>query len=387
MSSAIVVGGGIAGLTTAAALAERGWEVRLYERQAQLRAHGSGIYLWDNGLAVLNDLAVVDDVIEGAHYGPAIETRNERNESVAVVMTGPAAPVHVLTVMRSRLIEELAAACTARGVEVHTGREGIAATPSGDVSFADGTTDRADLVVVADGVNSRIRDGLGLIRSRRRLDQMCARVLVPRQAGLLPDEDDPKYIEWMAGRRFVLWTPSSAEWLYIALVCPEDDPAVVPTLGSSEWARTFPHLEALFTMLDGVDLQWAPFEHVVLERWSTGRVAVLGDAGHAQPPYLGQGGGCAMTNAVGLAYAVSENEGPLPGRLDVWEATERPLIEHTQDFSVAVAMMNDVPDGPRSTFIRALSQSPDYGGARLRAATTTPTGIAPYKLTPTPGVS
>lgn len=379
LGSARIIGGGIGGLTTAAALAKRGWSVTLYERESALRARGSGIYLWNNGLAVLADLGVLDQAIEGAHYGPRIETRNAADEVMASVETGRGRPVTVLTAARSRLIDALAGACREFGVDVQTGKEGVSARPDGSVSFADGTEATADLVVVADGVNSRIRDGLALTRSRVGLGQWGTRTLIPRRPGLLPDADEPKYIEWMAGQRFVLWTPISAESLYISLVAPTGHPSLAPRLDPTLWTDDFPQLGRLFAELEGHALHWAEFEHITLDRWSTGRVAVLGDAAHAQPPYLGQGGGCAMMNAVGLAHAVSVGAGSLQDRLRLWEETERPLIEFTQAFSTGVAQLNDLPESVRATFIGALGASPEFGRQRLRAATTTPTGIAPFR--------
>ncbi|MCC4306305.1 FAD-dependent oxidoreductase [Rhodococcus sp. 3-2] len=379
LGSACIIGGGIGGLTAAASLAKRGWSVALYERESALRAHGSGIYLWNNGLAVLADLGVLDEAIEGAHYGPALETRNAADEIMASVQTGLGKPVTVLTATRSRLIDGLARACREFGVDVHTDMEGVSAHLDGSVSFADGTEATADLVVVADGVNSRIRDGLALTKSRVGLGQMGTRALIPRTPGVLPDADEPKYIEWMAGRRFVLWTPISDASLYISLVSPRGHPSVAPRLDPVVWTDDFPQLAGLFAALNGYELHWAEFEHITLERWSAGRVAVLGDAAHAQPPYLGQGGGCAMMNAVGLAHAVTVGGGGIPDRLRFWEETERPLIEYTQNFSTGVAQLNDLPESVRTTFVGALGASADFGRNRLRAAMTTPTGIAPFR--------
>ena len=54
--SAEVIGAGLAGLTAATALAQRGWNVRLHERERETRAIGAGIYVWGNGLATLEAL-------------------------------------------------------------------------------------------------------------------------------------------------------------------------------------------------------------------------------------------------------------------------------------------------------------------------------------------
>ncbi|MDI9896870.1 NAD(P)/FAD-dependent oxidoreductase [Rhodococcus sp. IEGM 1381] len=371
-----VIGGGIGGLTAAAALARQGWSVTLHERDTEIRAFGSGIYLWSNGMAVLDRLGVLEKVIRGAHCGRAIETRNNRNSTVASVPVNSPGGVRVLTVLRENLINGLVDACHASGVRFESNSAAKSVEPEGSVTFADGRTEFADLVVVADGVGSRLRDRLGLLRQRRSLDQRCARVLIDRAPGLVPAGDEANYIEYMSGKRFVLYTPSSATQVYIAFVCPAADFAAQgDVLPRDEWIRSFPHLRPLVEAVVG-DLRWDDFEQVELETWSTGKVAVLGDAAHAQPPYLGQGGGCAMTNAFGLAHAVTHTEGSLRDALTSWEATERPLIEHTQRFSYRVGQLNNVPDLPRTALLTVLGRSSAVGRSRLRAATALPTGCS-----------
>src|SRR5437660_1525789 len=69
-----IAGAGFAGLTAAVALSQRGWSVRLHEKGPELRAFGAGIYLWHNGLRVLEGLGVLEDVLNGSHTPPTYET-------------------------------------------------------------------------------------------------------------------------------------------------------------------------------------------------------------------------------------------------------------------------------------------------------------------------
>lgn len=67
--------------------------------------------------------------------------------------------------------------------------------------------------------------------------------------------------------------------------------------------------------LADVPARWDTFEFIKLKSWSISNVAILGDAAHAQPPYLGQSGGCTMMNALGRADAATLNHGPISDAL------------------------------------------------------------------------
>jgi 2-polyprenyl-6-methoxyphenol hydroxylase-like FAD-dependent oxidoreductase len=99
---------------------------------------------------------------------------------------------------------------------------------------------------------------------------------------------------------------------------------------------------------------------------------VLGDAAHAMAPYLAQGAGHAMMNALGLAAALAGSP-DLPAALDLWERRERPLTEHTQRWTRIYGTTMFLPEVLKRAFIR-LERIPWVAEQYVRVANHVPTG-------------
>ncbi len=368
-----IAGGGIAGLTAAIALAQRNWSVRVYERSSALRPEGAGIYIWENGLRVLTALGAHDAAVAGCHRGRMRETRNDANRVVAVARWSTEPGRRVVSIARLQLLGALHDRARALGVDIVFGEEAVAATPDGEIILKDGTRRKADLVVAADGINSKIRDSLGLLQSRRRHADGAFRIMIPRTEAERLSDDGQKYAEYWSGVRRILYTPCSAGELYLALTTLErDDEGRRVPLDKAAWTRSFPHLASLIERI-GDGGRWDLFETVTLRRWSSGRVAIVGDAAHAQAPNLGQGGGCSLMNALALAVAL-EQPVPIETALSDWERRERPLTEHTQRISAMYSKVTTLPPLLRSLTLSWLGKSKWAMEQRLRTAFHVPTG-------------
>jgi 2-polyprenyl-6-methoxyphenol hydroxylase-like FAD-dependent oxidoreductase len=364
-----IVGAGFAGLTAACALAQRGWSVRVHERADRLRTTGAGIYIYENGLRVLEAVGAYDAAVNGAPFAHTREVRDGNDRLISVHRwTGS----RVFSVVRQNVINALAATAARAGVEILTNSEAVGATPEGELVLTDGRS-KADLIIGADGSNSRLRDSLGLLSYRKYLVDGCTRLLMEKNASERVLTDGAKTVEYWSGTRRVLYTPCSETDIYIALTMLDNDEAAKALpVRKDEWKRAFPHLEVLIDRI-GEQGRYDRFELIKLKRWSAGRVAIVGDAAHALPPNIGQGGGCAMMNALSLAVYL-EREPDVASALATWEREERPLTEHTQRISYYLGLPTTWPPALRAVVLGVAGRSKWLVRQRTRTALHQPTG-------------
>jgi len=341
-----VAGAGFAGLTAAIALRQNGWDVTLHEKDSELRAFGAGIYLWHNGLRVLEGIDALNDVLHGTHTPPAYETWMH-NKSVSKE-TFNGLPWRIMT--RAHLHNALVKRAKEVGVNVRTNSEAVSAETDGRLTLQTGEVLEADLIVGADGVGSKVRDSLGFEQDRWVSTDGIIRLIVPRHKDKLGDEAnwDNTIDMWNFEPRVqrILYSPCNKDELYLGLMAPAADPrgSRVP-LDLDVWVEMFPFLEPC--LADAAKLQQARYDKYAttkLDSWVKGKVALVGDAAHAMCPALAQGAGCAMVNAFSLAQDLAENSS-VEDALVAWEKRIRPITDHTQYLSGEYAANRSLSKG------------------------------------------
>jgi 2-polyprenyl-6-methoxyphenol hydroxylase-like FAD-dependent oxidoreductase len=368
-----ISGGGIAGLISAVALAQRGWSVCVHERSADLRALGAGITCWNNFARVLNAVGVLDAVKSKAHDFVRRETRDENNRVLYSFGRAASEDDRSFTVTRGDLLSGLASAARALGVDIRTSSRVISAEPRGALTLETGERRPADLVVAADGINSPIRDGLGLLKVRKPLAEGATRLLLPRALDPRSAEDGEKDIEYWAGIRRVFCAPCNATELYLSMLTRRRDTAgSASPVNVRAWTESFPHLAGLLKHVPDRG-RWDGFEEVRLRKWSSGKVAIIGDSATAMAPNLAQGGGVAAMNALSMAVYLSA-EASVERALAQWELRERGLAERTQSMSYWYGKLNDLPQGIRRKVMKFSGQSAWSIRLRQRTAHHIPTG-------------
>ena len=98
------------------------------------------------------------------------------------------------------------------------------------------------------------------------------------------------------------------------------------------------------------DVHSGPVEWLELDRWHTGRVVLVGDAAHAAPPHMGEGGSMALEDAVVLAESLAA--GTVDAALDAFEKRRRPHVEWVQQQSRIAARAWVLPPAERNAVLR-----------------------------------
>ncbi len=369
-----IAGAGFAGLAAATALAQHGWSVRVHERADRLRTTGAGIYLYENGLRVLEALGAYANAVRDATLAHTRETRDQDDRVLAVHRWGDTS--RVFSILRQQVIDALAAAARRAGAEIVTNSQAVAATPEGVLVLADGRRLEADLIIAADGANSRLRDELHLLSKRRFLPDGAIRLLLDKTPEEMRSTEGGRTIEYWSGSRRILYTPCSPTQTYLALtMLDRDADAKSVPINQALWKAAFPHLGPLIARI-GTQGRYDRFEVIKLKRWSSGKVAVIGDAAHALPPNIGQGAGCAMMNALALAIHLDRTS-DMTSALEAWERDERSLTEHTQRISVFLGLPTTWPAFLRRAFFSLAGRSKWLTRQRTRTALHKPLGTAP----------
>ncbi|WP_279483051.1 FAD-dependent oxidoreductase [Aureimonas sp. SK2] len=322
MPGAIVVGAGIAGLTTALALASRGWSVRVHERADGLDPVGAGIQLSPNALDVLDRLGVAIGSV-GVAADSVVLRDGPSGRRIATVPVESSDGRGYRVLHRADLQRVLLDAVrSAPGIAMHLGRtfaslgDGSSGIRAVFETAAGPVHDEADLLIAADGVRSAVASHFRLQPPRP-----SGAVALRYSSTADPGESPSAAIEaWLGARRHaVRYRIDEAGRENIVIIVPESDPTLGPVLGwDPRLAASIERARPLGSWpLSTVEPRWRAPGHRP--------VAFVGDAAHAMLPYAAQGAAMAIEDAFVLAACL----GASPSRakaLARYEALRAPRL-------------------------------------------------------------
>ncbi|EPS34946.1 hypothetical protein PDE_09911 [Penicillium oxalicum 114-2] len=371
-----IIGAGIAGLSSAIALADVNpdHQITVLEANPTLSEFGAGMQLFANSTRLLHKWGLTPSIEKVACSATHMSIRRWKDNTELVRnMNSPTSEWLYgwpqwqiyrpdLQQVLFKRVQELP------NVSVLFGKSSESVDhETGTVRTVDGEVFETDLTVAADGIWSRTRRCLPVTRDVAPIPstEHAYRAMIPRARMLshpltAPLISSPEAKSWVGPGLFILgYTVSSGEFYNLAIVVPRasegtplgswNEPADVERMRAlvSDWCE---EAQALTSHVQkGECVAWTLGEIGPIPSYVSlsGRVALVGDAAHALLPHAAQGAGMAMEDAASLAEFVGSllSKEDLPKVLSAWSRFRQARVEHLRDMSHGNASDMTLPDG------------------------------------------
>jgi 2-polyprenyl-6-methoxyphenol hydroxylase-like FAD-dependent oxidoreductase len=350
VKNVLVVGGGITGTVAAVALAQKGVKVTLAEIAPQWYGVGHGITLQGNALRSFKNIGALDRILEKAHGFDDISMYHASGnllQRMPVAKTGGEDLFGTMGALRSDVQTVLVDMIHELGVEVRLGTSLEDYENLGDqveVTFNNGSKEKFDLVIAADGIKSKTREKVGITHKKKSSGLGIWRVVTRRT----PEMDCSAVFfggpEYKAG-----YTPISKDLCYAFVltkpVRPDNGLSDVDEMKRlmSGYHGPFDYIRENLSEADYGNFQEIEWIYVNDEPWHDGRIIVIGDAVHACPPTIAQGGALCSEDAWVIADMVSQ-PGDIEEILAAYTARRLPRLSVVVDATLQLVEWEIHPD-------------------------------------------
>ncbi|HYJ97184.1 MAG TPA: FAD-dependent monooxygenase [Burkholderiaceae bacterium] len=335
----VIVGGGIGGLFAANALIAHGLQVSVYEQAPALGEVGAGVFVTPNAVRQLERVGLGAAVVRwGARVGTGSHYLRHDGTPIAPVQVTDAAGWNAVFGMHRADFVNLLAAGLPDGV-VHTGHRAVGFEQdetSARVTFANGASAEAHVVVAADGIHSVLQ--AHVVPPSRPVfhGKISYRGLV--SAERLPGWPMDRWLMWAGPSKHFLVFPvrHGAMVNYVGFVPTDEemkeswsapgDPQVL----RQAFHGWDPRIGQVLAQVDRT-FRWALYDREPLPTWSHGRLTLLGDAAHPMLPHLGQGANQSVEDGMALATLLAQTDAArAPAALQAYERLRRERVAEIQ---------------------------------------------------------
>jgi 6-hydroxynicotinate 3-monooxygenase len=350
-----VIGAGLGGLTAAGFLQRAGFAVKVYEQAPAFSRIGAGIILSANVTKVLRRLGLEEGLIAAGIKSQSYVSRAwDTGETAAEFVFdaeaeqhygGPYVHIHRGD-LHAVLERGVAAGTIAFDHQLIDVQEKNGAMR---LVFTNGAAGEADIVIGADGIRSKVREFVAGPEPPQFVGATAYRAIFP--AARLNGLKIPDCTKWWGTDRHCLpyYLTGRRDEVYATGVVPasgwESDEASVPTT-REQYLESFTgfhaDLQRVLHAVGSVSL-WPIFDRGRDDRWSSGRMVLLGDACHPMRPFMAAGGAMAVEDGAILSRCLEKFDDPAEA-LRCYEATRIPRVGKVQEISIANTWMRGPTD-------------------------------------------
>ena len=307
----LIVGAGLAGVSLAISLRERGVSPHVIERLPAWPSHGAGIYLVGNAMRALQALGVAEEVHrQGAEIRRQV-LMDHRGRKLVEIDTesvwGSCGPC--VGVRRADLQQALTNALGESEVQFSTTVTSIEQQGDGAaVGLSDGKERNYELVVGADGVHSSVRQRLFPKSLARYCGQVGWRFIVSYPPAI------DSWTLFSGPKGVFLFIPVGGGQAYCYADAMLTEPIADPLEGRLERLRTrfsgfaTPVSEALAELKSSEQIHFGIIEDIFQQPWATGNVLLIGDAAHATSPNMASGAAMAFEDSLALSEVLTSGQ-------------------------------------------------------------------------------
>jgi 6-hydroxynicotinate 3-monooxygenase len=347
-----IIGGGMGGLAAGVLFERHGFQISVYEQASHIARIGAGINIYPNGMHVLRATGVVEDLMA---LGQMPKTWYSRVwDSGDILYSQPEEQWHEtygephIILHRGDLQRALASKLSPGTIKFDKHLRDIEERADGlRIRFADGTHADADIVIGADGVNSRVRELLLGPEPPKYSGFVAYRSVFPTSRLQRPlDSDGCKF--WSDDRfndgedrhMIIYYTTRAKDEVYFVTGSPDPNwEGLTPQDVTIEEVRNHYagfHEEVLRVIDASVHItKWPLLVRDPMPLWSSGRIVLLGDACHPMKPHMGQGAGMAFEDAAILVRCLQAHAENPALAIKLYEATRHERANKVQQVSNA----------------------------------------------------
>lgn len=316
MKKGIIIGAGIGGLTTAIALAKKGIQVKIYERASEIKEVGAGVWIAPNGMKIFDKLGIAQEIATAGKKLKRISVVDLNYKPISLIDGDEIEAKHqfaTIAIHRATLQKILASKVNEEHICLNKEFKGYEQNENSvSVFFEDGSSEVADFLICADGLKSKARNQLLGPQNLRDSGQTCWRFATAFD--LPSNEEDNMYEVWANSKGLLVgYSKIDEKRVYVYITNAK-------TRANSEKANNAkkhllemckPFSKTVNDLIESVEeneiIQTDLFDFKPIQKWTDGRVSLIGDAAHATTPNLGQGACQAIEDAWVLAEELSTN--------------------------------------------------------------------------------